>query len=209
MKRKFIVAAVGAFLSTTAAHADPITYNFAGQFSGSLARAEFTLANVVFSLTSDTDTVFQPSPTVRPTLFNSASGTLNFSINGTSGQFDELYNAFSITLFNGQSVVGLTETGSNDLIDVVDPSLRGYDLRSAAGPVTNSPLDFLNFDTSFQTTLGELILFDDDSATVTFSASLAGAVPEPASWAMMIAGVAMAGGAMRRRRTIRAMISFA
>jgi hypothetical protein len=75
--------------------------------------------------------------------------------------------------------------------------------------MTNTPLDFLNFDTAFQTTLGELILFDDDSANVTFSASLAGAVPEPASWATMIAGVAMAGGALRRRRTIRALISFA
>lgn len=200
MKRKFVIATLGALLSSAAARAESITYTFDGQFSGSLAGNEFNLANVVFSLTSDTDTVFQPTPAVRPTLFNSGSGTLTFSINGTTGTFDALYNAFSITLRNGQSLVGLTETGSNELIDVVDRSLFGYDLRSSIGPVTNSPLDFLNFDTVFATSLGDLVLFDDDDASVTFSAQLAGAVPEPATWGMMFGGVGMAGGALRRRK---------
>ncbi len=45
---------------------------------------------------------------------------------------------------------------------------------------------------------------DDLSITAT---TLAGAVPEPATWAMMIGGVAMAGGALRRRR--RSTVSFA
>lgn len=36
--------------------------------------------------------------------------------------------------------------------------------------------------------------------SLTFSPSVAGAVPEPASWALMIAGVGAAGAGLRRRR---------
>ncbi len=38
-----------------------------------------------------------------------------------------------------------------------------------------------------------------------FQFGLAGSVPEPSSWAMLIAGFGMAGGAMRRRRTADAV----
>lgn len=37
----------------------------------------------------------------------------------------------------------------------------------------------------------------------------AAAVPEPAAWAMMIAGVGMAGGALRRRRAVKTTVRFA
>lgn len=200
MIAKLVLMASAAILSAATTQAAPITYTFAGQLSGSLADREFSLANVVFSLASDTDAVFQPSPAIRPTLFNSAPGTLRFSVNGAAGEFDALYNAFSITLSNNQSLVGLTETASNDLIDVVDPRLQGYDLQTAASPVSNQPVDFLNSDTRFSTNLGDLVLFDDEDAFLTFSASLASVVPEPATWTMMIAGFGMVGAAARRRK---------
>jgi hypothetical protein len=34
-------------------------------------------------------------------------------------------------------------------------------------------------------------------------------VPEPATWAMMIGGIGMVGGAMRRRRSVSTKVSFA
>ncbi|MBM6577728.1 PEPxxWA-CTERM sorting domain-containing protein [Microvirga sp. SRT01] len=44
-------------------------------------------------------------------------------------------------------------------------------------------------------------------ATIT-ATTMAGAVPEPATWAMMIGGIGMVGGAMRRRR-VSTKVSFA
>lgn len=210
MKAYSLLGALSLWGLSAIAQATPIVYTFEGRLSGALAGNSFSLANVSFSFASDTDTVFQPTPTVRPTFYNTAPGILRFTVDGASGAFNPLYNAFSITIFNGDSIVGLTETGSNDLIDVVDPRLSGYDLQSSIGPITNSPLDFLNFDTSFQTSLGELILFDDDDASVTFSAATA-AVPEPATWVLAIGGFGMVGGALRRkrRRPVRVAVAFA
>ncbi len=45
--------------------------------------------------------------------------------------------------------------------------------------------------------------------SVILTISPAVAVPEPASWALMIAGVGVAGGALRRRRTVKTTVSFA
>lgn len=201
--RSMIVAGVlAATLFSSSATAVPILYDFTGQLSGSLAGEVFTLADVRLSLASDTDTVFQPLPAARPSLYNSASGPLQFTIGGASGTFDAAYNAFSITFSNGNALVGLTETGASDLIDIVDPALSGYDLRTAAGSVTNTPLDFLNFGTVFSTSLGDLIFSDDNNASVAFTATLT-AVPEPASWAMLIGGLGIIGVAMRRRQPLR------
>jgi hypothetical protein len=41
---------------------------------------------------------------------------------------------------------------------------------------------------------------DLDDVSVTGPAAGAGGVPEPASWALMIAGFGMAGGLLRQRR---------
>ena len=48
--------------------------------------------------------------------------------------------------------------------------------------------------------LNDIISVDD----VRFSGALGGGVPEPATWALMISGFGMVGGAMRRRRAVAA-----
>jgi hypothetical protein len=50
--------------------------------------------------------------------------------------------------------------------------------------------------------LGDYALTDRSDSNLTYSLKItdAGAVPEPASWAMMIGGFALAGGAIRTRR---------
>lgn len=47
------------------------------------------------------------------------------------------------------------------------------------------------------------------SAFGTATSSLAGAVPEPATWALMILGFGAVGGSMRRREAVAAKIRFA
>ena len=46
-------------------------------------------------------------------------------------------------------------------------------------------------------------VFDGTSGRLVFSLMVTAPVPEPATWAMMIAGFGLTGGAMRRR-TLRA-----
>jgi hypothetical protein len=48
-----------------------------------------------------------------------------------------------------------------------------------------------------------------DNYTVTISLAQATAVPEPASWAMMIGGFGIVGGTLRRRRKVATTITFA
>jgi hypothetical protein len=47
------------------------------------------------------------------------------------------------------------------------------------------------------------------ASNLVLTASTAGAVPEPATWAMMIGGMGVVGGAMRRRRSVSTKVSFA
>jgi hypothetical protein len=59
--------------------------------------------------------------------------------------------------------------------------------------VLNGPLGNVN-------TLGALVAFDNQSQVFLLGGGAGGGVPEPATWAMMIAGFGMIGAALRRRR---------
>ncbi|MGN7999525.1 PEPxxWA-CTERM sorting domain-containing protein [Sphingomonas sp. 22176] len=206
MRTAFMVAALGLLAVGSGAQAAPIVYSFSGQISGALNGQAFSLSDYTLSLATDTDTVFQPRPDFRPSLYNSGLATLSFTINGVSGTFATQFNAFSVTLGSGsgqRALVGFTEAEpfGNDLIDVRDPGLLGYDLKTGIVSASNSPINFLNFGTTFQTSAGELIFLDDYDASATFRASLS-AVPEPASWAMLLVGFGLMGAAIRRRAKV-------
>ncbi len=206
MRMAFLVATIGLLAVGNPAQAAPILYSFTGKISGVLNGQAFTLSDYTLALATDTDTVFQPRPDFRPSLYNSAPATLSFTVNGVSGTFATLFNAFSVTLGSGsgqRSLVGFTEAEpfGNDLIDVRDPGLRDYTLQTGIVSASNSPIDFLNFGTTFETSAGSLVFTNDNNASAAFSASLS-AVPEPASWAMLLLGFGLMGAAIRQRAKV-------
>ena len=74
--------------------------------------------------------------------------------------------------------------------------LNPYICSGRAGIVTG--LDLASFDAiGFNTTAGDLTTYSRSTAQIAFELTN---VPEPASWAMMIAGFGLTGAAMRRQR---------
>ena len=110
--------------------------------------------------------------------------SINF-VNSTFGGDDVV----SFALFNsGGTQIGSTVTRSWD---------AGYLGSDRFYPTaTLAPVDQLNFRTAY-TTVGTGFYIDD----VSYSVSNAPAVPEPTTWAMMIGGFGIVGGALRRRST--------
>ena len=72
--------------------------------------------------------------------------------------------------------------------------------------VTSGGQNYYGFLYSTNATLNSYGFETSPNTAITATTSLAGAVPEPASWALMIVGLGMVGATMRRRKTT---VSFA
>jgi hypothetical protein len=67
-------------------------------------------------------------------------------------------------------------------------------------------LDFVGVGAPTAVTFSVSSFFNDDVDTVLDNVSVAAAVPEPATWALMIGGFGLAGAALRRRRVAQVRI---
>ena len=92
---------------------------------------------------------------------------------------------------NGQSLGSVTVTNSNTRANPFT-SLNGNGIAVGA----NDVLSF-QFTKSAGQQYGSV---DGIDAIINFSPTLVGAVPEPATWAMMILGFGVLGASMRRRQ---------
>jgi hypothetical protein len=128
----------------------------------------------------------------------SGSGILTTASSSTI-KFGE--TAFAITgisgMLNGSAITGLSGfLGSDNYYFTTGTSFvdgSGVGFTTAAG--TSASLYYQSTASSYRITTVSPFA----TAFVTATSSAVAAVPEPASWAMMIAGFGLVGGAMRRR----------
>ena len=172
--------------------------SFAAPATGSLTNLQFTLLSgstltsvqaFVFALNGPLATTFVPGPEIwRSAAVAGTSGLLNFNPTGVQLTAGQNYIAFLGTFYTtgtGQASVSSCNpfSGGACAVSNANPNLG----RAIVGRALGSNLDELSF--------AQVV---NGSQDLTFSATVT-AVPEPASWAMMIAGFGLVGGAMRRR----------
>ena len=197
--KTFLMAAAAALSLTagaTAAHADTLTfsdltqgcYGYAGacpllpnmtQTSNSL---NYTSGAYVLSFFGGSDAHIGDG-TYNPGTYNWHDGPAN--VTGSVVQLSRIDGAaFNLTSFDYSSDAAFAITATGTL-----------SLGLAAGSGTASP-NFANVQSVSFRSLGFRNQLDNIVVT-----AATGAVPEPATWAMMIAGFGLVGGAMRRRST--------
>lgn len=150
-----------------------------------------TPGNVFFAIAPYETTFGQVgTPLYQSAVFPLTIGTLTFSglnIATTAGQ---RYVAYLTNdgVSNGAQSVGLGDYNNNPYGGTAFPYGDGAYLYQSGSPTSPPVGGFYAGPT------------DDLAFTATFGNAVSGAVPEPATWAMIIVGFGMLGRAMRRRR---------
>ena len=143
-------------------------------------------------------------PFPRPAVFASGKITANlfsgstYTVTGITG----MRAGIMITGFDDLDALQTFTLTSGGAVDTADFAYRigtiAYDVFGGPFIFTEDPIDP---DTFMQVEPARTL------ASLSITPSVA-AVPEPASWAMMIGGVGLVGGAMRRRRAAPATPAF-
>ena len=180
---------------------------------------------VTFAAVSSGATTFISPPgsysgigTLTSRALGSTNNGLISDISGAPDYSASALRSFDIFFANPLQGFGLTVQGwghplvthSFTLFDAADQSLGSY-LFSATGLVAgdSGPNGFAGFLSSGSAIARVRIAADPVNLdfvafdNITFLAAPGSAVPEPAAWAMMLAGFGMAGAVVRRRRASR------
>jgi hypothetical protein len=178
----FASAAFCAIALSSTANADPHVVNVGQSYMNT--PISFTLGESTFTF-SGTGDWFNPTAVEtagtgefntifgQPTSYFVDRGTVTF---GPGDQFAAFSSPTTISYSNGNNFIGLRATDGANVY---------YGFAYTTDNILNSY--------GFETTPGATI-------TATVAGASAGAVPEPASWAMMLGGFGVIGGAMRARR---------
>jgi hypothetical protein len=139
---------------------------------------------------------------------SNAPTTIDFSVD--AGDATSYFFDSAINMFAGSGVhyitMTLTDGATFDLGSVLGAFSTATAQLNGAGNVatiTFSPVEYVAGEFgSLVGTPGDFVIHGNGLSTAdTFSLIVsAGPIPEPASWAMMIAGFGLIGGAMRRRQ---------
>ena len=148
----------------------------------------------------------EPSPNTILFCLNSSSATLNYAA-GFTGGFSFYYSSSTDATVNVWS--GLNATG--DLLGQITVSAQYTD--SCTGDPSGT---FCNWSAAGVSFMGTAMSIDFGGTAnqtgydnITFGSDKPGnpGVPEPASWALMLAGFGMVGGSLRRRAQIRVLFA--
>ncbi len=173
------------------------TANFSFAFDGTIKSPARTNVNSFLQIgVFSTLRVFNPGSGATYLNFVDQPGALIsktafLQFNNPSEDLDEIINQ---TLADSLTITG------NGTYDVFGSLAIFASLNDNAGTVE---LDFLHTGT-FGIQADPGVTFTSDSGVFLGSGLTPGGVPEPANWALMIAGFGLTGSAMRRRRTLRA-----
>lgn len=199
--RKMLALLAAVSLSSIAVSANATTaiYTINGIGSGSFGSSAFNDATFTLTLTGDTSSLLNnilPLSVSTISITGLGSATLNL--------------ATRLGFSTSNSAVFFSRAGGsgNDLFDfyVASP----INLAASFGPVAGNNVFALNQFQNISTTGGNLSF--SSASRVQFAGQIgaaSGAVPEPATWAMMLVGFGAVGYAMRRQRKNAVAVSYA
>ncbi len=175
-------AATIAMTIATSAGAEKVAYTVTGSFGGSVDGTTFAGQRLTFRGVGDTGDAQD--------IFDEIHQPLNsLSIVGLGARYD-VTEATTFFLSPGASFAGIVDgDGATGLLRFA------YD---PANPMTAAPVTFFTdaLTRGFATSGGAFLIATGSD----MSFSVGGAVPEPATWAAMVIGFAVAGSALRRKR---------
>jgi hypothetical protein len=212
MKTMFRIALASAMVigATAAQAADTIQYNSAPADTFYYGNGnDYSPANAAVLTTDAGDQLsLRLHKTFETAPASDASGVYSFALGTEPMSFDWGIDAGLVAGGSVDALITLTNLGTGQFLSY-DPFFILNDDEYANGSAQNSfRLDWagIGFDPNVNDTYQVNLTYTDANHGVhsldVFAKLGTGAVPEPATWAMMMLGLGMVGGAMRRRRRL-------
>jgi hypothetical protein len=212
MKTMFRIALASAMVigATAAQAADTIQYNSAPADTFYYGNGnDYSPANAAVLTTDAGDQLsLRLHKTFETAPASDANGVYSFALGTEPMSFDWGIDAGLVAGGSVDALITLTNLGTGQFLSY-DPFFILNDDEYANGSAQNSfRLDWagIGFDPNVNDTYQVNLTYTDANQGVhsldVFAKLGTGAVPEPATWAMMMLGLGMVGGAMRRRRRL-------